>query len=285
MTLPPGPRIPDVPADELSAAARGDLDALDAVLRQIEPGVHALALRMLGDPDDAADATQDVLVRVATHLGGFAGRSRFSTWVFRIARNVVLTMRMRAASAPAVRLEDIAQRLGAGLAAGRLTPSLATDALSADDRAEAVVVARRCLQGMLLALPPDQRLVIVLDAVFGLDSPEAADVLEVTPAAYRQRLSRAKRRLREFLGAECGLEPPHAACRCDRQLPALRSARREAGVAPRPLPVLEVDATYDEMIGLFDALAVIRAQSRLAPDRSAPSRIREILRARGWMPA
>jgi len=51
------------------------------------------------------------------------------------------------------------------------------------------------------------------------------------------------------------------------------------------LPVLEVDATYDEMIGLFDALAVIRAQSRLAPDRSAPSRIREILRARGWMPA
>jgi len=122
MTLPPGPRIPDVPADELSAAARGDLDALDAVLRQIEPGVHALALRMLGDPDDAADATQDVLVRVATHLGGFAGRSRFSTWVFRIARNVVLTMRMRAASAPAVRLEDIAQRARGD--AGRLSPAV-----------------------------------------------------------------------------------------------------------------------------------------------------------------
>lgn len=284
MTLPPGPRIPEVPADELSAAAKGDLDALDAVLRQIEPGVRALAWRMLGDPDDAADATQDVLVRVATHLGGFRGTSRFSTWVFRIARNVVLTMRMRARESPAVRLEDIAVRLGAGLAAGQQAPSLAADALSADDRAEAVDVARRCLQGMLLTLPRDQRLVIVLDVVFGLDSPEAADVLEVTPATYRQRLSRAKRRLREFLGAECGLESPDAACRCDRQLPAVRGARDAGTAVRRPLPVLEVDATYDEMVGMFDALAVIRAQSRFAPDAAAPARIREVLRARGWMP-
>jgi len=284
MTRFPGPIIPDIATSDWMAAAHGDLEALDTVLRSVEPGVRAFALRMLGNPDDADDATQEVLVRIATHLGGFRGDARFSTWVFRIARNVLLTHRTRAREFPVGRFDQIAERLDAGVARGG-TVSLDAQALSAEDRAEAADLARRCLQGMLLALGREQRLVIVLDTVFGLAADEAADVLGVQAPAYRKRLSRARRRLRDFLGAQCGLESPTARCRCHRQLPALRH-EHGPGTGARPaLPQLDVDVTYDEMLEFFDALAVLRAQARLAPNLTLSSRIREVLRAGGWLPA
>src|SRR5215468_465202 len=78
------------PAEEqlttwVRAAAAGDKAAAHEVLRAIQDNVYRLALRMLGHPQDAEDAAQEVLVIVLTHLGSFRGESAFSTWVWRIA--------------------------------------------------------------------------------------------------------------------------------------------------------------------------------------------------------
>ena len=74
-------------------AKMGDKDVLDEIIMRIQDNIYGLAIRMLFIPADAEDATQEILVKVVTHLCTFRGESRFDTWVYRIASNHLMTMR------------------------------------------------------------------------------------------------------------------------------------------------------------------------------------------------
>ena len=93
-------KILDPGTETLSAAIAGDLVALDKVLLAIQPGIYNLAVRVLGHRDDAADATQEILLKVVTHLGSFRGESAFATWVWRVAHNHLMTARTRSVKRP-----------------------------------------------------------------------------------------------------------------------------------------------------------------------------------------
>jgi DNA-directed RNA polymerase specialized sigma24 family protein len=73
-------------------ARNGDREGLAQVVEQIQGPIYNLALRMLWHPEDARDATQDILIRVITHLGSFRGESRVQTWVYRVAANYLITV-------------------------------------------------------------------------------------------------------------------------------------------------------------------------------------------------
>ena len=75
----------------VSAAQAGDRDALTGVVREIQDRVHHLAMRMLVNPDDALEATQEILILVITKLSTFRGDSAFHTWVYRVATNYLLS--------------------------------------------------------------------------------------------------------------------------------------------------------------------------------------------------
>src|SRR5438046_3157921 len=106
--------------EELISQARGgDRKALDALLREMKDLVYNLGIRMLGNPADAEDATQEILIRLVTGLDSFRGESSFRTWVYRVASNHLLTTRKRRASEPSDSFEDMSERL---------TTMLATDA-------------------------------------------------------------------------------------------------------------------------------------------------------------
>jgi RNA polymerase sigma factor (sigma-70 family) len=102
----------------LEAALAGDLKAIDSLLRALQSGVFNLAIRMLGNRQDAADATQEILLKVITHLGSFRRDSSLSTWVFRIARNHLLTSLTRAKEHPEISLEAMQEKLALGLKFG-----------------------------------------------------------------------------------------------------------------------------------------------------------------------
>ena len=70
-------KIPDIDADTLRAALDGQLAAIERLLRTIQPGVFNLSVRMLGNRDDAGDATQEILLRVVTHLASFRRDAAF----------------------------------------------------------------------------------------------------------------------------------------------------------------------------------------------------------------
>src|ERR1700691_1385718 len=81
------------PAELIAAAAGGDMAAFERLYRQFSPRVYGLCLRLTGQREAAEDCTQEAFVAAWRALPGFEGRSRFSTWLHRIAVNTVLARR------------------------------------------------------------------------------------------------------------------------------------------------------------------------------------------------
>lgn len=263
----------------IARATAGNLAAVDALLLQIQPGIFNLALRMLGNRDDAADATQEILLKVVTHLSGFRAEAAFSTWVFQVARNHLLTAATRTRESPEVSLDAMAERLQQGLdyAAGMNVD--AGQSLTPEDKLEARQIALACTQNMLMALERNQRLAYILDTVFGLSSAEAGEVLGISAETYRQRLARARAQLNAFAGKSCGLVSEQAACRCERQLPAARQRQapeKQAGsvIAIHVVERQEAERHFESLLRLGDAAALFRAH----PEYRAPQHLRAAIR-------
>lgn len=253
--------------DLVAQAMSGDARALDALCRGLESPVFRLCLRMLGSRRDAEDATQEILVKVITHLSDFEGRSAFMTWVHRIAVRHVLALRESKAEARAVAMDDFPALIDSGLAFAASAPPP-----TPEERVLAKEVRLSCTQGMLLALGRDERLAIVLVDVLGLDAAEAAEVAEVGHDAMRKRLSRARERLEAFLKAKCGIANPDAPCRCERQIPAKQSM----GLKPT---LTELTAPGEDVMAASAELRSAREVLNVDGPVFAPASIRERLRA------
>jgi RNA polymerase sigma factor (sigma-70 family) len=194
-----------IDADLTDLVARRDVGG---ILRAIQSPIYGLAIRMLGDPEDAADAAQEILLRVATHLDQFRQEASFSTWTYRVAANHLLTARARRAEAQTEEgtFDEAASQLAGALEMSR--------GRSSEERLLVEEVKLWCTHGMLLHLDRPHRLAYILGEILELASEEGAEILEITPEAFRKRLSRARGKLDEFLGGHCGLVQPRSACRC-----------------------------------------------------------------------
>ncbi len=286
-------KISDPGRETIERAAQGDLPALDATLVAIQPGVYNLAVRMLGNREDAADATQEILLKMVTNLGGFRHQAAFTTWVFQIARNHLLTASSRSRESPEVSLEALGERLQQGLAfsASLGDPQGTARSLTPEDKLAARQVALGCTQNMLLALDREQRLVYVLDVVFGLTSTEAAEVLAITPQAYRQRLSRARARLEGFAASTCGQANRSAQCQCERQLPALAHLAKSGATQKQPAPLAalrrrereDAERQFDALLRMGDTAALFRAHPSYEAPEAIVQGIRVVLRAEGYL--
>jgi RNA polymerase sigma factor (sigma-70 family) len=194
-------------------ARSGDRDALEALVRRHQPWVYNIALRMLAHPHDAEDATQEILLKALTRLSSFEDRSSFRTWLYRIVVNHVLNMK-RGRREPEVMTFGC---YGHGLDA---TPDLdLPDPRTVPVDLQLLVDEARisCTSGMLLCLDREQRLVYVLAEIFGVTDVVGAELLEISPDNFRQRLARARRDLHSFMNDKCGLVNRANPCRCARK--------------------------------------------------------------------
>jgi len=199
-------------------AADGDRDAVAALVRALQNDVYALALRMLWQPQDAEDATQEILVRAVTRLGQFDFRSRLKTWVYRIATNYLLDVKKSCVERQKLNFTSFAEDLADGLAAD--------EQLDQERALLTEEVKLGCTLGLLQCLDRPHRLAYVLGEVFEWAAPEAAAALDIEPAAFRKRLQRARQAIEEFTRAHCGLVSDTAECACHRRVPAaLRQSR------------------------------------------------------------
>src|SRR3972149_1005302 len=87
------PMPPHDPSDRglVRAAVGGSREALDQLLRRHESAIYGLAVRMLWEPRDAEDATQEILLKIATRLSSFRGECAFATWAYRVAANHLIS--------------------------------------------------------------------------------------------------------------------------------------------------------------------------------------------------
>jgi RNA polymerase sigma factor (sigma-70 family) len=248
----------------LARCARdGDKVALERLLAAVQDNVHRLALRMTGCPDDALDATQEILVRVMTRLSTFRGEAAFRTWVHRVAVNHLLDRKRSAVE----RLE-----LSFGAFADDLLDGLTPVAPNAGPELDLLAreVKHGCTLALLTCLDRQLRVVYVLGEVFGVSSSEGAWICDTTETAYRKRLSRARALVRGFVADHCGLVAPATArCHCRKRVPAaVARGRVDAATAEHPTAAA-VDAAVAEMESLYDAAGVIRS----LPDTTAPREV------------
>jgi uncharacterized protein (TIGR02246 family) len=206
--------------EELSVrkARDGDRESLEWLVRRHSPWIYNIALRMLCHPDDAQDASQEILVKVITRLATFEGRSSFRTWLYRIAFNHLLT------------LKQLRRERWTFEAYGRVLEELPerelvdSSAPPADVQVWFEEAKIGCTTGLLLCLDRDQRLIYILGDIFGVSDRLGAELLDVSRDNFRQKLSRARRDLQSFAQGKCGLINPANSCRCTRKTKAFIEA-------------------------------------------------------------
>jgi RNA polymerase sigma factor (sigma-70 family) len=189
-------------------ATAGDKNALETLIAGVQDIVFNLSLRMLGTFADAEDATQDILLKMITHLSSFRGDSSFTTWVFRIAVNHLKNYRKHMF----VHYPLSFEYYGNDIENAKIgdVPDLTQD-VEKDILAEELKMS--CTNVMLQCLDMESRCIFILGTMFKIDSRIAGDILEMTPETYRQRLSRVRKKMADFLGEYCG-EYGSGRCKC-----------------------------------------------------------------------
>lgn len=196
----------------IDQAVAGDKQSLEALLAGVQDLVFNLSLRMLGTFSDAEDASQDILLKVMTHLSSFKKESAFSTWVFAIAVNHLKDYKKHMFAKYPLSFEYY----GDDILHAKIeeVPDL-TQNVEKAILAEELKLS--CTNVMLQCLDRTSRCIFILGTMFHLDSRIAGDILGITPEAYRQRLSRVRGKMADFLSEYCG-EYGKGACHCEKRV-------------------------------------------------------------------
>jgi RNA polymerase sigma-70 factor (ECF subfamily) len=182
-----------VDADETLAAkaARGNREAFDELVRRYQSRMFQLVRILTSGDVEAEDLVQDTFVRAYRAVGQFRGESTFRTWLHRIAVNVVRSHAVRRKSR---RLDSARSR-----ESDRGDDDGAIERVASREDLESAVVQRRMIDQALARLPPDQRLLITLRDVQGLEYREIAVITGLPIGTVESRIFRGRRRLRPML--------------------------------------------------------------------------------------
>lgn len=242
-------------------ATAGDKQAIETLIQGVQDMVFNLSLRMLGTFPEAEDAAQDILLRVITHLSSFRGESAFSTWVFRIAVNHLINYKKHMFAKFPLSFEFYGDDIRNGKVEDvpDLTQNVEKSILAEELKMSCTNVMLQCLDG-------ESRCVFILGTMFGLDSRIAGEILGISPEAYRQRLSRVRKKMAEFLGEYCG-EYGKGTCHCKERVNYAIGNHRISpehldfsGVAPLPEEtLLQVKGAMEEIDGLSQEFSFCKA--------------------------
>lgn len=179
-----------VPQELIDRCKGGDQAAWRELVEVTYRDVYSLCLRILGDPDDAVEATQDAYLKAWRGLGGFRGDSMFTTWLYRVATNAALSKHRG-------RKRRRTHEMGAEDIVLTQMPS----GNSTEGAAGARIDVGR-LEVALQQLPEGNRQAVVLKDVYGLSMEEVAKELKCSETAAKVRVHRGRKKLREIMYPE-----------------------------------------------------------------------------------
>lgn len=178
-------------AELVSAAKNGDTDAFGTLVERHQSMVYSLAFRMTGNPDDAADLSQDAFLRAWRGLDRFQERSTFATWLYRLTNNLCIDFlrREKRRDEVSITVEKDGEEYQSELPDERYAP----------ERVLEKKQAQLTLEQGLAALSPEHRQVLILRETEGLSYVEIARILGLEEGTVKSRLARARLALRRFL--------------------------------------------------------------------------------------
>ena len=183
-------------ADEVAlieALKRGEKYACACMIKHHGSQMYAVALRIVGDADEAEEVVQEAFISACSKMDSFEGRSKLSTWLYRITTNAAL-MRLRKRREDTVSLDEPQV-----MDEGDLLPRQLGDWSVEPGQQALSSELRQVMEAAVQELPPSLRAAFVLRDVQGLSTQEAAEALDITDTALKVRLHRARLQLRERL--------------------------------------------------------------------------------------
>ncbi len=173
---------------------RGDRNACACLLKKYAPRVYAVAIRMMGDADEAEEVLQETFISACQHIQRFEERSALGTWLHRIATNAALMRLRKQKSQKEVSLDAPVEALGSDDLPRQIEDWTYFPAdLSLNNE------LRDLLEQAILQLPETLRSVFILREIEGYDTAETAAMLNISTSAAKVRLHRARLQLRELL--------------------------------------------------------------------------------------
>ncbi|WP_422858872.1 RNA polymerase sigma factor [Flagellimonas sp. S174] len=193
-------------------AQAGDKKSLEDLILKHQPYIYNIAWKMVRHPSDAEDLTQEATIKIVTHLSKFEGKSSFRTWAYRIVVNHFLVSKRRPNESVFESFDKMAQGL-------EMTPDHPLTEMEQKENKEFIKEMNySCMSGMLLCLTRDQRLVYILGEMFNADHTLGSEILEISKDNFRQRLSRARKDIFNFMNDKCGLVNKANPCRCHKKV-------------------------------------------------------------------
>lgn len=172
-------------------AKKGELAAFEEIVTAYERKIYNLAIRYVGNEQDACDMTQEVFLRIYRSIEKFKEECSLSTWIYRITANLCIDFIRKDAAKSTVSLDvdDDAQEI-----------QIASDDLASNpESALQNIELREAIQSSMNMLSDEHRQIIILRDVSGLTYQEIVDILGLEEGTVKSRLARARRKLRDLL--------------------------------------------------------------------------------------
>ncbi|MBI3583022.1 MAG: RNA polymerase sigma factor [Nitrospinae bacterium] len=200
----------------VESAQNGDREALERLILRHQAWIYNIALRMVLNPHDTEDATQEILIKIITKLSTFKGKSSFRTWLYRIVVNHVINMKKGHCENKIIGFKNYGEDLDK-------TPDIDLpdrNSMPVDIQVLIEEAKIGCMMGMLLCLDREQRIAYILGEIFNVNDSIGSMILEISKENFRQRVSRARRDLQNFMNEKCGLINQNNPCRCAKKTTA-----------------------------------------------------------------
>lgn len=206
----------DAEEEMVKKSLNGDKSALDQLIHLHQPFIYNVAWKMVHDPNDALDLTQEVLIKVITKLSQFNFKSSFKTWLYRIVVNEFLQTKRRKTEGQITSFDAYGAQLEA-----IPNPELNTEEQMAFEELSKEMQVR-CMSGMLMCLNREQRLIYILGDTFAVDHHTGAEIFDTSAQNFRVKLHRARKDLYNYMNNKCGLVNKENPCRCPKKAKALK---------------------------------------------------------------
>ncbi|SEB75637.1 RNA polymerase sigma factor, sigma-70 family [Tenacibaculum sp. MAR_2009_124] len=191
----------------IKESLEGNKKSLASLINSIQEYVFNISLRFLWDRLDAEDATQEILVKVITNLSKFENKSKFKTWVYRIATNYLINLKKTETEKVLVSFDIYAEDLKTFK--GPKEYNLPDKGLLEKE------LKTSCTLAMLQCLSREHRVAFILGSILKLKSTVGAEVMSISPENFRKRLEKSRKVLGSFLNTNCGVYNPKNSCRCN----------------------------------------------------------------------
>ncbi len=198
--------------DLIEMALTGHKKSLEVLIERNQNWIFNVALTFVGDSAEAADLTQEVLIKVITKLDTFKNKSSFRTWMYRIIKNHFLNMKRGKHEVSPPTFEQFGQGLDQ-----LPDESLSNYSYEVEEKLLVQEAKISCMKGMLLCLDREQRLIYIIGELFEFPDSVGSEIMEISKQNFRTKLHRAKKQLYNFMDHKCGLINTSNPCRCHRK--------------------------------------------------------------------